>query len=142
MLILEVYTWAKSRCNPSDGEATPKVFVPLSINKNGVTNSKIKVTPPFPGIIIYKFEESYLYPNSSIVQSVLVDHVKKYMQRGKNMTNIKAADRLWNDAGRSGGGETEQKRNLRKPILHAIALDFSTVSFVIRFQVVCSWIYI
>ena len=51
-LILEVCSWAKSRGNPSDGEATREVFVPLSINKNGVTNSKIEVTPPFPGIII------------------------------------------------------------------------------------------
>ena len=113
------------RGNPSDGKATREVFVPLS--KNGVTNSEINVMPPSPGIIIYRFEESYLYPNSSIVQSVLVDHVRKYMQRGKDMTNVKAADRPWNDAGGRGEGETEQERNMKKPILHAIVLDFSTV---------------
>ena len=115
------------RGNPSDGKATREVFVPLS--KNGVTNPEIKVTPPPPGIIIYRFEESYLYPNSAIVQSVLVGHVKEYMRRGKDMTNVKAADRPWNDAGRRGasGGETEQERNMMKPILHAIVLDFSTV---------------
>jgi solute carrier family 26 (sodium-independent sulfate anion transporter), member 11 len=113
------------RGSPSDGEATREVFVPLS--NNGVTNPEINVTPPSPGIIIYRFEESYLYPNSSIVQSVLVDHVKEYMQRGKDMTNVKVADRPWNDAGGRGGGETEQERNLEKPILHAIVLDFSTV---------------
>ena len=111
--------------NSSDGKATREVFVPLS--KNGVTNPEIKVTPPSPGIIIYRFEESYLYPNSSIVQSVLVDHVKKHMRRGKDMTNVKAADRPWNDAGRRGGGESEQESNMKKPILHAIVLDFSTV---------------
>jgi solute carrier family 26 (sodium-independent sulfate anion transporter), member 11 len=112
--------------NPSDGNAaTREVFVPLS--KNGVTNAEIKVTPPSPGIIIYRFEESYLYPNSAIVQSVLVDHVKKNMRRGKDMTNVKAADRPWNDAGGRGGGETEQERNMEKPVLHAIVLDFSTV---------------
>ena len=110
---------------PSDGKATREVFVPLS--KNGVTNPEIKVTPPSPGIIIYRFEESYLFPNSAIVQSVLVDHVKEYMQRGKNMANVKAADRPWNDAGKRGEGEAEQERNIQKPILHAIVLDFSTV---------------
>ena len=112
------------RGNPSDNKETREVFVPLS--KNGVINPDIKVTPPSPGIIIYRFEESYLYPNSSIVQSVLVDHVKEYMQRGRDMTKVKAADRPWNDAG-SGGGEEEQARNIKKPILHAIVLDFSTV---------------
>ena len=113
------------RGNSSDSKATREVFMPLS--KNGVTNPEIKVTPPSPGIIIYRFEESYLYPNSSIVQSVLVAHVKEYMQRGQDMTHIKAADRPWNDAGRRGGGEAEQELNMKKPILHAIVLDFSSV---------------
>ena len=112
------------RGNSSDGEATREVIVPLS--RNGVT-TEINVTPPSPGIIIYRFEESYLYPNSAIVQSVLVDHVKKYMRRGIDMTNVKSADRPWNDAGKRRGGETEQELNLKKPILHAIVLDFSTV---------------
>jgi sodium-independent sulfate anion transporter 11 len=49
------------------------------------------------------------------------------MRRGKDMTNVKDADRPWNDAGRGGGGETEQELNLKKPILRAIVLDFSTV---------------
>jgi sodium-independent sulfate anion transporter 11 len=113
------------RSNSSDGKATREIFVPLS--KNGVTNPAIRVAPPSPGIIIYRFEESYLYPNSSIVQSVLVGHVKEHMRRGKDMTNIKAADRPWNDAGTRRGGETEQERNMKKPILRAIVLDFSTV---------------
>jgi len=102
--------------------------VPLS--RNGVTNPEINVTPPSPGIIIYRFEESYLYPNSAVVQSVLVDHVKKHTRRGKDMTNIKAADRPWNDAGERSGGEAEQELNMRKPILRAIVLDLSTVSHI------------
>jgi solute carrier family 26 (sodium-independent sulfate anion transporter), member 11 len=112
------------RSHPSDDKEAREVFVPLS--KNGVTNPELKVTPPSPGIIIYRYEESYLYPNSAIVQSVLVDHVKAYMQRGRDMSNIKAADRPWNDAG-SGTGEEEQARNMKKPVLRAIVLDFSTV---------------
>ena len=56
-----------------------------------------------------------------------VHYVKKHMRRGKDMTNVKAADRQWNDAGARGGGETEQELNLKKPILRAIVLDFSAV---------------
>ena len=111
--------------NPSDSNATREVFVPLS--NNGVTNPQVIVIPRSPGIIIYRFEESYLYPNSTVVQSVLIDHVKKYMRRGKDMTYVKAADRTWNDAGVRGGAVEEQERNMRKPILHAIVLDFSAV---------------
>ena len=83
----------------------------------GVANPGIKVAPPSPDIIIYRFEESYLYPNSAIVQTVLVDHVKKFMGRGKYMIDVKAAaDRSWDGAGRRGGGETEQERHMKKPI--------------------------
>lgn len=114
------------RGNPSDGKGTREVFVPLSTN--GVTNQEVKVMPPSPGVIVYRFEESYLYPNSSILQSVLVDYVKTHMQRGRDMTNVKAGDRPWNDPGPGrDGGEADQNLNLKKPILHAIVLDFSTV---------------
>jgi len=62
------------------------------------------------------------------MQSALVDHIKKYMKRGRDMTNVKAADRPWNDPGPGrGGGEADQNQNLKKPDLHAIVLDFSTV---------------
>ncbi|KAF8803541.1 sulfate permease [Phlegmacium glaucopus] len=117
------------RGNLPDGIVTREVYMPLS--KDGVTNPEVKVVPPSPGVIIYRFEESYLYPNSAIVQSVLVDHVKKYMKRGKDMTYVKAADRPWNDPGPGrGGGEAAQNENLKKPDLHAIVLDFSTVSHI------------
>ena len=84
-----------------------------------------KVTLLSPGIIIYRFEESVIYPNSSIVQSVLVDHVKEYVQRGRDLIKVKATNRPWNDAG--SGGRKEQVRNIKKPVLHAIVLDFLTV---------------
>lgn len=113
-----------ARGNTSDGTGTREVYVPLS--KNGIISPQIKVSPPSPGVIIYRLEESYIYPNSAIVQSVLVDHVKEHMQRGRDMSKVSAADRPWNDAGR-GGGEEEQDRNMKKPVLHAIVLDFSTV---------------
>jgi sodium-independent sulfate anion transporter 11 len=108
----------------TDSKGTREVFLPL--NKNGITNQDIKVVPPSPGVIVYRFEESYLYPNSSIVNSALVDYVQQNMRRGMDMTNIKPSDRAWNDPSPL-RGEDEQKQNEMKPILHAIVLDFSTV---------------
>ncbi|KAJ4480514.1 sulfate transporter family-domain-containing protein [Lentinula edodes] len=105
------------------------VFVPLA--RDGMTNPDIKVSPPAPGVIVYRFEESYLYPNSSIVNSVLVDYVKANMRRGKDMSNVKLSDRPWNDPGpRQADAAYEQERNSNLPDIHAVVLDFSTVSHI------------
>ncbi|KAJ3726270.1 sulfate transporter family-domain-containing protein [Lentinula raphanica] len=105
------------------------VYVPLA--RDGVTNPDIKVTPPAPGVIVYRFEESYLYPNSSIVNSALVDYVKANMRRGKDMSTVKLSDRPWNDPGpRQSDAAYEQERNASLPDIHAVVLDFSTVSHI------------
>ncbi|KAH9483746.1 putative sulfate permease C3H7.02 [Psilocybe cubensis] len=115
------------RDSGSEDQATREVFLPLS--KGGIVNSDIKVTPPSPGVLVYRFEESYLYPNSSIVNSALVDYVKENMRRGRDMSNVSLSERPWNDPGPSRrGAEDDQAENEKKPILHAIVLDFSTVS--------------
>ncbi|KAF5391310.1 hypothetical protein D9757_002089 [Collybiopsis confluens] len=106
-----------------------EVFVPLA--KDGVTNPEINVTPPAPGVIVYRFEESYLYPNASIVNSALVDYVKANMRRGKDMSTVNLRDRPWNDPGpRRGEADMERERNAKLPDLHAVVLDFSTVSHI------------
>lgn len=108
-----------------------EVFLPLSKN-DGVTNSDIQVVPPSPGIIIYRFEESYLYPNCSILNSTLVAYVKQNMRRGRDMSTVKVSDRPWNDPGpRGGDAAAEQADNEKKPILRAIVLDFSVMLVII-----------
>lgn len=52
-----------------------EVFVPLKPN-GGVMNPNINVHPPSPGVIVYRFEESYLYPNSSLVNDAIIEFVK------------------------------------------------------------------
>lgn len=103
------------------------VYLPLT--KDGITNPYVKVEAPSPGVLIYKFEESYVYPNSYIVYTAIVDYVKVNVRRGKDMSNVKLGDRPWNDPGprRPGDYEIEQSANLKKPILRAIVLDFSAV---------------
>jgi len=103
-----------------------EVFLPL--NAGGIINHDLKITPPSPGVIVYRLEESYLYPNSSGMNSALVDHVKENLRRGRDMTHVKLSDRPWNDPGPPrGGAAEEQVENEKKPVLHAIVLDFSTV---------------
>jgi len=110
----------------SKGGQTREVFVPLT--NDGVTNSDLKVNPPSPGVIVYRFEESYLYPNSPISNGALVGYVKANMRRGKDISHTKAVDRPWNDPGPSRfGAEADEIENQKKPVLHAIVLDFSTV---------------
>jgi len=106
-----------------------EVFVPLT--PDGVTNQQVKVDAVSPGVIVYRFEESFLYPNSSLLNGVLIDHVKAYTRRGKDMTNVKLADRPWNDPGPGRhGAAADQAINEMKPILHAIVLDFSSISHI------------
>ncbi|RDB24002.1 putative sulfate permease C3H7.02 [Hypsizygus marmoreus] len=117
------------RGDASDNKEVREVFVPLKAN--GVTNPHVKITPPSPGVIVYRFEESYLYPNSSLVNSALVDYVKENTRRGKDMTNVKASDRPWNDPGPSrNGGAADHVENEKRPSLHAVVLDFSLVSHI------------
>ncbi|KAI0340647.1 sulfate permease [Trametopsis cervina] len=102
-----------------------EVFVPLK-PKDGIMNPHLKVNPPTPGVIIYRFEESFLYPNSSLVNDAVVDYVKEHTRRGKDMTSVRASDRPWNDPGR----KDEEALNSTKPILRAVVLDFSAVSHI------------
>jgi len=96
-----------------------------------MANPQVKVNASSPGVIIYRLEESFLYPNSSLVNGALVDHVKTYTQRGKDMTNVKPADRAWNDPGPGRhGAAADQEINEMKPILHAVVLDFSAISHI------------
>ncbi|TDL27440.1 sulfate permease [Rickenella mellea] len=109
-----------------------EVFVPLTHNTGpSVTHQGIQVTPPVPGVIVYRFEESFLYPNSSILNSAIVDYVKEHTKRGKDISLTRLGDRPWNDPGpRHGYSQAELDHEAGKPLLKAIVLDFSTVSHV------------
>ncbi len=107
----------------SEDKDLREVFVPLT--KDSVTNPQIKVVPPSPGIIIYRLEESYLYPNCAQLDSALVDYVKGNTRRGKDMSVVRLKDRAWNDSGPRRGTQAEYEANANLPLLRAIVLDFS-----------------
>jgi solute carrier family 26 (sodium-independent sulfate anion transporter), member 11 len=101
-----------------------EVYVPLNPGAN-LTNPELQVIPPTPGVILYRFEESYLYPNSSVVTTILVDYAKTTTRRGRDLSGLSAGERPWNDPGPRKGAVVEDDSN--KPLLRAIVLDFSGV---------------
>jgi sodium-independent sulfate anion transporter 11 len=111
-----------SSSNPSDSR---DVFVPITSNR--VINSQIRVDPPPPGILVYRFEETFLYPNCTVLNSDLVDCVKATTQRGRDLRLVPLSDRPWNDPGPRHGVDAEWEENQARPVLRAIVLDFSTV---------------
>ncbi|KAK0210542.1 sulfate transporter family-domain-containing protein [Desarmillaria ectypa] len=110
----------------SEDKDSREVFVPLT--KDSVTNLQVKVVPPSPGIIIYRLEESYLYPNCAQLDSALVEYVKENTRRGKDMSVVRLKDRAWNDPGPRRGANAEYEANTNLPLLRAIVLDFSGIS--------------
>lgn len=104
------------------------IYVPID-EDDGVTNREIPVEAPPPGIIIYRFEESFLYPNASYINDRLVERVKLLTRRGKDMSNVPKGDRPWNDPGPKKSQEHElYELEQSKPRLRAIVLDFSAVA--------------
>ncbi|KAF8633738.1 hypothetical protein AX17_004394 [Amanita inopinata Kibby_2008] len=113
--------------SPADSKNSREVFLPLMQNR--LNNPHIEIVPPSPGVLVYRFEESYLYPNCSVANDQLVDYVKENMRRGQNTNNMSLKDRPWNDPGpRHGAGDNEE--NKKKPDLRAVVLDFSSVSHI------------
>jgi sodium-independent sulfate anion transporter 11 len=123
------YFLGKIRLRTNSSGESRELYVPLNhLKGTSPVDQKVQVAPPPPGVIIYRLEESFLYPNCSLFNSVILDYVKDNMRRGKDMTYVKASDRPWNDPGPGPrGAGADQEENLRKPLLRAIVLDFSTV---------------
>jgi len=116
----------QSEPHGSEPKSSREVFVPLT--PDGIIKPDLKVSLPSPGVIVYRLEEGYLYPNASFSNDVLVDYVKANLRRGKDMSQVKASDRPWNDPGPSSfGADADQLENEKKPFLHAVVLDFSSV---------------
>ena len=111
--------------NLHDGEIGQReVYVPLE--DDGITNRELDIDAPPPGIVIYRFEESFLYPNASYINDRLVDHVKSTTRRGREPPRRKG-DRAWNDA-RKQLSPDDQAIEDRKPLLRAVILDFGGVA--------------
>ena len=104
------------------------VYVPLD-GHGGMTNRGVLVEPPPPGIVIYRFEESFLYPNASHINDRIIAHVKTTTRRGRDVNSTRPGDRPWNDpAPTKAQAAKEEEENRIKPRLRAIILDFAAVA--------------
>lgn len=117
------------RIKPEGGSDTTMrdVYVP-QCGDGGITNPQVKIEAPPPGVIIYRFEESFLYPNASYINQSIIDHVKARTRRGKDMSTVKLGDRPWNDPGPKKGQAVEDVASLDRPLCRAIILDFAAVA--------------
>jgi len=104
------------------------VYIPLD-SDDGNSNAEVHVEAPPPGVVIYRFEESFLYPNASYINDRLVDYVKERTRRGKDYSNISTGDRPWNDPGpKPKDAKAVLEAEAAKPRLRAVILDFSAVA--------------
>ncbi len=113
--------------NVDENGQTRDVYVPLC-GDGGITNPQVKIEAPPPGVIIYRFEESFLYPNASYINTAIFEHVKSRTRRGKDMSTVKLGDRQWNDPGPKRGAPVDSEAASDKPICRAIILDFAAVA--------------
>ncbi|GAA5946684.1 hypothetical protein JCM3765_000348 [Sporobolomyces pararoseus] len=113
------------------------VFVPLKPNGTTITNPLVKVEPPPPGIIVFRFEESFLFPNAAMYADVVLDYAKQHTRTGQ--VYDQNADRSWNDPGphpwlmkrrAKKANSDEDLFKDERPILRAVVFDFSSVSHV------------
>ncbi|GAA5890145.1 hypothetical protein JCM5296_002830 [Sporobolomyces johnsonii] len=120
--------------NPNSTAAYRDVYVPLT--PDGVRNPMVRVEPPPPGVIVFRFEESFLYPNASFYADIVLDYAQKHTRSGQRLDDIPKGDRPWNNPGpfpwkrKKALSSEEIEVEKEKPLLRAVVFDFSGVSHV------------
>ncbi|KAF5099998.1 hypothetical protein D0Z03_000901 [Geotrichum reessii] len=99
-------------------------WVPLNLKAH---NPDLKVLPPPPGVIVFRPNESFTYPNCSRQVDYLLDEVKRVTRTGRATFGIKLGDRPWNDHGPRHPVDTGEIDN--RPLLRAVVLDFTSVPY-------------
>jgi sodium-independent sulfate anion transporter 11 len=98
------------------------------MNFVGLHNPSIVVESLVPGVLVFRLEESFTYPNAALVTNIVVDYAKEHTRRGKDITLTRLIDRPWNDSGPRRGAKDHAAEDLQKPLLRALVLDFAAVS--------------
>lgn len=114
-----------SRPDNDPSKGARNIFLPLDHHDG--SNPEIRVVPPYPGVIIYRFQELFNYPNASRVLDDLTDQVFRLTQRTNPNAYARLGDRPWNDPGKT-RKQTGADPNDHRPTLKAVILDFSAVN--------------
>lgn len=116
-------------------------------------NPEVPIQPPPPGVIVYRFSDSYTYLNCGKHYDIIFDEVRRTTRRGQMVSALKKVDRPWNDPGEwetplwlkkvfnrkrtpeewaeieaQQGNDLERKLQDDKPLLRIVCLDFSQCS--------------
>lgn len=104
--------------------ALENVYLPLE--RGDGTNPAVPVEEPHPGVFIFRFSASFLYPNAVHVTDQLASYVQAVTRRTNPETYGRLGDRPWNMPGpRKIDPEAAYKDT--RPTLKAIIVDFSAV---------------
>jgi len=106
----------------SGSMAARNLFLPIG-NPDG-SNPELEIASPYPGIFIYRFQESFNYPSATSTLTFLSNYIFAHTRRTAINTYSRPGDRPWNDPGPKKG----QEEDTSLPTLKAIILDFSSVS--------------
>lgn len=98
------------------------IWVPL--NHSGI-NPDVLVTPPPPGVFVYRFCESLTYPNASRQLEHLVEHIRERCRRNIDTSKpLKLGDRPWND-GAPRNFKPDPTFVDKRPLLREVVFDLS-----------------
>ncbi|EEB07373.1 sulfate transporter [Schizosaccharomyces japonicus yFS275] len=106
-------------------ELVREVFVPL--DQKGL-NPNVTVEAPPRGLLIFRLQESFTYPNAGHVNDMLVSKAKEVTRRLNNHRYARKGDRPWNDYEKA-SKKIDPALDTR-PILKAVILDFSAVNHI------------
>lgn len=112
--------------NGSSDDIIRQTFAPLD-HSDGI-NAEAQIHSPYPGVFVYRFSGGFNYLNSALHFDTISLQLHKETRQTEVNKYEKKGDRPWNDPGprRSSGNEGPDTR----PVLRAVVLDFSPVSFV------------
>lgn len=136
--------------------ATPRIkyhtkWFPFDHGYTRELNPDVKIQPPPPGVLVYRFSDSYSYLNCSRHYDILLEEIKKQTRRGQLIHLRKKSDRPWNDPGEwempasvkklfrfkkaktddeeiQASDATNSKDRDDRPVLKVLCLDFSQVA--------------
>lgn len=117
--------------DPDDTGSSPikvrSAYVPLR-RKN--MNPDIHVDDAPPGILIYRFEESFTFPNASLMNDRIVDYAKSKTRPGRAKHYKSLGDRPWNEGyvPRSMEAFVRMNEQDTRPLLRSVIYDFGAVS--------------
>lgn len=114
---------------PINQNVAKDIFLPLDRTESeDVSNSKIKVETPYPGVFIYRFRTGFNYTN----QAFHIDLLLKFIEENTRRTSVelfeKVSDRPWNYVAPKETGKSDDDQGL--PLLRAVILDFGAVNVI------------